>query len=541
MNPRDGSPRCFVASGGAQPVRAFSIRGTRAFVLAVMLTVALPGADAVGISPSGFLGAHAVWFPPSVPVSGEAIADPGRPRSARERLEPPSGLADFVNESFYPALSSRLDLASLSKELETRLDTYRERRGALVNELADQLVALQGSDRETRRIQLETFAAQQTPRIVSLEREAEALRRALIDGGLLRRNVDWNGGRRWRIGVTRFAGEHGAKEAEFQVMRAAAYYQDGFTAEQRGLLRELAAELQVRARAARPVPAPRDGDPAAMFFSPATARMRLPAHLPPGLVAMIGRFNRGKTLLKQELREAVLAHDHVSARERESAFEVLADAQWLRLIELEKQAEEIRVSMATVQPAALAAAPHIPPGLLARIELYNRERGKYIQEFEEALGLAVSMVRPPLTRARMTEDERVQLARKLAEERAALRTKIARDFWEETRERFEDLRGRFEQIQADLALVAAGQFDRETGRPLTAETLLQGYSMAIERFDTFGREEVIYRGYRTAMLLPGLSPEQRRLLFGAALVGLAQPLPHGERVPTSAQPVTRSD
>jgi hypothetical protein len=62
----------------------------------------------------------------------------------------------------------------------------------------------------------------------------------------------------------------------------------------------------------------------------------------------------------------------------------------------------------------------------------------------------------------------------------------------------------------------------------------------MERFDTFGRDEVIYRGYRMAMLMPGLSPEQRRLLFGAALVGLAQPLPHGEYLPTGPQPVPQS-
>jgi hypothetical protein len=42
------------------------------------------------------------------------------------------------------------------------------------------------------------------------------------------------------------------------------------------------------------------------------------------------------------------------------------------------------------------------------------------------------------------------------------------------------------------------------------------------------------------MLMPGLSPEQRRLLFGFARVGLAQPLPAGEPLPTGSQPVPRS-
>ncbi len=89
-------------------------------------------------------------------------------------------------------------------------------------------------------------------------------------------------------------------------------------------------------------------------------------------------------------------------------------------------------------------------------------------------------------------------------------------------------------------MIAAGQSDPETGRPLTAETLLRSYSTAMERFDTFGREEVIYQGYRTAMSMPGLSAGQRRLLFGAAVIGLAQPLPAGETIPTEPHPVPRS-
>src|SRR5688572_31510446 len=102
------------------------------------------------------------------------------------------------------------------------------------------------------------------------------------------------------------------------------------------------------------------------------------------------------------------------------------------------------------------------------------------------------MVPPPRISPKMSEDERVQLARKLAADRAALRERVARSFQEDTRERFDAMRARYEEIQADLNLVAAGQFDAETGRPLTAETLLRGYHIAMERFDTFGREEVVY-------------------------------------------------
>src|SRR5688572_13582892 len=282
-----------------------------------------------------FFGPYAVWFPPLVPVSGEPIPDASRVTRENARLEPPEGLADFVNESFFPALSTRLQTRSLTSEMRRRLDGYRGRRSSLFNELADQLVASHGTDDETRRTELQKFATQHSPRIVELEREAEDLRRTLIDGGLLHLSVDWSRKRRWRIGVTRFAGEHAAKEAEFQVVRAAAFYQDGLTIEQRGLLMEVALELRDRARAARPVPAKKSGDPAAMFFSPAMARMRLPRNAPPDLVALIGRYNRDKTALKQELREAVFDQDEKPADERTRAFAALADEQWPRLVELE--------------------------------------------------------------------------------------------------------------------------------------------------------------------------------------------------------------
>jgi hypothetical protein len=399
---------------------------------------------------------------------------------------------------------------------------------------------LHGDDEETRRTELAKFATQQSPRIVELEREAEELRRSFINGGLLHLNVDWSRKRSWTVGVSRFAGEHAAKEAEFQIVRAAVFYQDGLTIEQRGLLMETAMELQERARAARPVPKKKTGDPAAMFFSPAVARMRLPQNPPPEMLALIGRFNRDKNALKQELREAVLKHDKSLAEERTRAFSALADQQWPRLVELERQAEEIRVAIAAMPPTRIAAPPHIPGPLMERIEEYNRDRRRFMDEFEQAIYMASRMVPVPMINSKMSEDTRVQLARKLAQDRAALRAKVAKNFQDDTRERFEDMRLRYEAIQDDLKQVASGQFDPETGRPLTPETLLRGYSIAMERFDTFGRDEVIYRGYRTAMLMPGLSPEQRRLLFGAALVGLARPLPHGEYLPTSPQPVPQS-
>jgi hypothetical protein len=480
-----------------------------------------------------------VWFPPSVPVYGEAIADTA-PRKMLRVSGPPSGLADFVSEKFYPPLSTRLHDESLGRRMSARLDAYRATRGSLLNELTDKLTLLHGEDEETRRNELRTLALQQQPRLAALEREADEIRRALIDGGLTDFSVDWNRRRRWTIGVSAFRSEQAEREAEFQVVRAAAFYQNGLSPEQRGLLLELAYELQGRAKAAQAVPGPRKSDPAAMFFSPATSRFRMPKNPPADLVAKIARFNAEKMALKQALRDAVFAHDRDWRGTRADAFAALADQQHPRLVELEKLAEEIRVGFASAPRAPLKPPPHIPPGLLERIDAYNRDRKKFIDDFEQALRVAARIIAPPPLVPGATAEERAKAARKAAEDRISIQARVARAFQENTRERFEEMRQRFEIIQADLKLVAAGQFDPETGRPLTAETLLQGYGAAMDRFDAFGREETIYSGYRMAMFMPGLSPEQRRLLFNAAIVGLAQPLPFGELMPSGEQPLPQS-
>jgi len=53
----------------------------------------------------------------------------------------------------------------------------------------------------------------------------------------------------------------------------------------------------------------------------------------------------------------------------------------------------------------------------------------------------------------------------------------------------------------------------------------------LEEFENSRQEQEVwerYRDYQAAVLLPGLSPEQRRLLFDAAVEKLALPLPAGE-------------
>lgn len=509
---------------------------------------ALTGLAAVCLAPASRaevvlpLGARtAVCFPPVAPVFGDEIPDGSGSSPARAFVwSPPELLADYVNECFYPPLSTRLMARTLGAKLEARLQAYREQRRVLLWALADQLVTLQGADEATREAELRAFAAHQDAPIAALEREAEALRRALIDGGLLQASVDWNDARKWRLGTTRSENDPAETEAQFQVVRAAAYYEDGFSIEQRGLLLELTLELQRLARAARPVPPPQADDAAAIFFSPAPSRFRLPKNAPPRLVALLGRFNGLKAELKRELRDAVFAHDRVSSRERTAAFTALAGRQEPRLMELDTLADEIRAAAAQVPALPLRAGPQLPADLARQLELYRDERRDFIEAGEQAVRAALDRHRAQRSVTPANERERAEQARLLAEDRITVRARVAEAFREEHRVRYEALRRRDREIHEQLKVVALGKTDPQSGLPLSAETLLQSHLDAEARFTAFGREEVIYRGYRHAMWLRGLSPGQRRLLFGSAWVGLAQPLPAGEPMPTGPQPVPRS-
>lgn len=473
----------------------------------------------------------AVFFPPHAPIYGAAIAE-GHSSAARliggRRLVAPDGMADFVCDPFYPALSTRLFQLELNAGLEARLQGYRAKRLDQVNALLNQFVTLHDLPPETQEQQLREFAQTQTPALVALEAEADRLRDELLADGL-RNRIDWNAGRRWKLGTIK-AGANGADaEAEFQIVRAMAFYQKGLAPPQRGLLRELAIELEGIARKARGLPG-RRGESDAMFFSPETARFRLPGNLSPELREKIGIYNGQKAELKRELRETIASLEKASATERTRAFEALADKQWPQIGTMEQLADEIRPLLAShFVVAAPSPPPWIPPSMLETIRAYNEDRDTYFGELRLQMERAVERVpRPDLTGA---GDERIQRQREFVTKQTEARQRATIEFQKEHAARFALLEQRYKAIREGLTIIAEKQTEQKTGRKLNADTLLRQYSASMEEFDTFGRAAVIYTNYRLAMLQPGLSPEQRRLLFGYALIGLAQPLPHGELMP----------
>jgi hypothetical protein len=472
-----------------------------------------------------------VFFPPHTPVYGAPIEE--RSSSAARivngrRLLAPDGMADFAGDHFYPQLSTRLVMGVLSRELESRLHAYRSQRQQQVTELLNQFVILHDQPPEAWENHLREFARAQSPQLMALEKEATQLSEMLVADGL-RNRIDWNAGRRWKLGSIKGGADAAAAEAEFQVVRAAAHYQAGLLTQQRGLLREVAIELQQVARKARGLPAVRN-DSDAMLFSPETTRFRMPPGASPETREKLGLYNSRKAELKRELRELVAAQEGAGATARRKAFEALADTQWPRLLELEELAEEIRALLASrSQIVAPPAPPWIPAGMMDEIRSYNEDRDSYFGELRHRMESAAARVPPPGQVS--SADERVQAHREFVTAQNEARRRAANDFQQENAGRFSALEKRYKVIRESLGVVAEKQVDRKTGRPLDADTLLRQYGASMEEFNTFGREAAIYTNYRMAMLQPGLSPEQRRLLLSYAIVGLAQPLPHGELLP----------
>ena len=408
-----------------------------------------------------------------------------------------------------------------------------------MNELWNELVVVQASDPATRERQLREFSQMQTPRIAVLETEAENLRQALIAvDGLFGSGADWNANREWKLGdiptapvrsIPLPAGRRrgtivrptAAENAEFLVIRAAAYFQGGLGVEQRGLLREIALTQQEN-RVVRVVPQqtglPDLHDLLVVFFSPETARLSLTVDLAADLRAKIGAYSGDKDALKRELHDAIVDLDKASNAKRTKALQEISERQWPRIVALENLADAIRRGLAALPPPPLPALPPaLPAGLKERIQAYVRDRLALEQEHSQ-------FQRAAFEKLRQNRSGRSEIV-------------ILRDdgsFQRENAERYEALAENLKLISRDLTAFAATQVDPETRKPMDPRSLLRRIDTSDRAFDKIGREGAIYHDYRTAMLEPGLSPEQRRLLFGRAIVDLAQPLAGGSSMPNGS-------
>ena len=457
--------------------------------------------------------------PPTPPALGEPI--PARsPLSGLAKFSPPAALAAYVYEPFFMPLCPLLFSEDLSRSRREKLNTYRATRTAALEALRAKLDSLQSATPEKRQEELAAFASVQTPGLVELERTAEEMRANYVDGGFFETGNDWNETRRWRLGDnTRWE----SNTDEIKVMIGAAFFQEGLAPAQRRLLRELAMELQDSLKA------PGDeislGAPGPFFyFSPETARIRLPADLPPALEQKIQAYQDEKAALKRELREVLYRQDRTFFEfKRVNALKDLAAQQAARLAHVEQLAEEIRAGLVGLPNPARPPSLPVPREVVGRIRQYMNDkiawqrtmlarretlRGQFPDDRVEFVRQRDSIIIQLVPDRRAKPEQAAKHAAALAE-LAVFNDAQAKGYAALAREK--------EKLNGELLAVAGTV---ASGGNKSIELLLAQFRYAFGLQERWER----YAEYETAVLQPGLSPEQRRLLFGAALAGLDLPL-----------------
>ena len=450
---------------------------------------------------------------------------------ARNGSAPPE-LAGFVDELFYPMLAARLADDDLPKALRTRLQAYRTGKIGLQNELRSKITGLKDADPPERERQLIAFAAAQTPRITVLEETAEKIRTDLrrIDIiGVPTETTEWTGSEAWRQRAGHGAPASAAdRQLESEVLRNAAFFQEGLTAAQRRRLREAAVELETEA------------DPAQvnategwlLHFSPEPARIRILANLPAPLAKDISEYVSAKKGLKTELREALRDAGASGSKARLEAFRLLAIAQAPRVAALEAGAEEIRRDLAALpNPPGPPAPPLLPPELMTRISAYRTHKLELLKTLYAMLtGSSAQTANPAQNPEGAKAGESIERtlswmrdsATPTAVQPAGLNMP-AKEFNRRQSKLIGELNRELAGIRESLA-----EYVRAANQPADRKSvndLLNDFEHARQKQEIWDK----YRDYQTAVLSPGLSPEQRRLLFAAAVEQLALPLPAAER------------
>jgi len=449
----------------------------------------------------------------------------------------PAELTSHLWEPFYATLSSRLLAGDLFPEQRTLLERYQLDRDAELALLQRELAVAAGLGPDQARTQLERFAREQAPRLLSLEARAETLRTHFLRKGtssLLLGSGDWNERREYYLarGASE-TDEASSLHLEYLLLRATAFYQDGLSRSQRELLREASEEIQLQAYKTRGGIEDEQGRQL-LYFSPFGTRLALSSQADSQLVSLLQAFTNEKARLKQALVERLHALEGASVRERRASLEALAREQAGDLEELEQLAEEVRVCLAR-NPAALwrpEAPAALPYGLAARIDALCVARAELARDYREQFVLFNRSAAPAQVRVLNLhiEDPDPEEPPPLTLGNSLRMPVVLRDdlrarlsiFNEANRARHATLRSEQQAILTEITTLLRNSPALAPG--LTAEALYE------QRLDFMRHTEIAARfdGCRQAMLQPGLSLPQRRLLLGAALATLGLPSPGPE-------------
>jgi hypothetical protein len=419
------------------------------------------------------------------------------------------------------------------------MDAYRDAKRHELAELRAKLAVLSGSEPSARERDLEAFAEQQAPRLAALESQAEQLRESLFRKGLprlIQGSNNWNDMRDWHLGsATSGMDARQAMRMKFEVVRAASFYQDGLAPALRRLLREAAMDLQIQAFTAS---ADRNNAPTSetlVFFSPETAQVRLPDDLSPALRSKFTTYDNEKRLLRDEFVALLCTHDGDNAKARLIAIEDLMAKEASKFAALEVLADNIRQEVARnpdmFSPARRLSLPaDLDRRLRSFLEARQKLQNDVAAEFEKMKVLAeparLRLAAPSAGDANDNDSQAltVVLTPRLGQSEAklkAMRERIAA-FNRDCQPHYDAMQKEQDEILAALARHLESQPAGLHG--LTPAEALKKCEATLQEAAAWEQS----REYFTALFEPGMSLEQRRLLFDGALESLALPLPPAE-------------
>lgn len=471
-----------------------------------------------------------VYFPPLPPPLDRPVA---RGSTQSLRFPAPPELSAYVSDFFYPALGTRIVTRTLSEKLKVRLEAYKAARLKLQNELRTALDRLRTLEPAGRTAGLAALSKRQTPQIVELEKTAEQLRRDLITS-----DFNWNTFRQWHLSDRQRRGYSPLEIA--QVMRGYAFYQHNLLPAQRGMLREIALDLMFAAEN----PAAAAAANPYVFFPPEPARVLFPEELPADLAARLATYQTKRSALKKELYDAVYSSDGATfGFLRSTPIKSVAEKQAGRITELEALAEEIRRGLSAAPEASVERSP-LPPHLDTRVAAIMRRYAAVQRDAATRIdGILTASRHLPMQATYRFEGDGLKFvvvptrgARGGPGGAVGAGGKGGSGGPTGTMAQIEAVRAQISVIADDYGRAIADLLnERESIRIEIGSTLQLTKSDAIDRalyaamrVATRKENERSFNDYRTAVFEPGLSPEQRRLLFDSVMQQLDLPLPRGE-------------
>ncbi len=450
---------------------------------------------------------EAIFFPADPPPLGATLPahGPAAPSWA------PDILHVFLTEPFFSPLATRLVHLPgeerpwrFTTEEGVRLDSFFSMRAALIEEIYREVDRVRAHPAVDREAAFQALARAQAARLTELEDTAEWLRERLA------RVNRWGEHRSWRLNRdTLQLPRDETYVLEFQLVRAAAFYQPGLSRAQRRLARELAMEMGETIAAYGRSPA----SDALFFFLPETSRILRPRGATPALEALIEQFNAEKRSEKDALREAIYSADEVAfSFTRRKRLADFATAQSVGLERLEALAEPIR--------RAICALPDYPRHRGATP--LGAELDARLHEFAER-ALKLRDERAAFIRQRVDATHVTKGGRPGSPEEAVALANAAAAFEIREADRLREHEQEAEALVRDLnKVVPAEDTIWMQGRP----------DRALRHFVLRRAEQEAYADYDLAALEPGFSPAQRRVLFASAIARLRLRIPMPEPQPT---------